>query len=411
MDNTFLISYCLLDILNFKKLIIWFTIFNNQKNQQMTNISREFQIFAKPVSDFCNLQCNYCYYINKSDLTQVNQNTGMNDVLLESYISQHIEATTENVVMFSWHGGEPTLAGIDFYRKAVELQKKYLSEGKKLINGIQTNGTLLNDDWCKFFAQENFLVGISMDGPEEFHNQFRLKQNGKGTFNEVINGYRLLQKYGVTAEILCVINSSNAQFPLEIYRFFKSLNVRYITFLPLVERIPGSLSEVTAKSVSAEAFGQFLIRIFEEWVENDIGNITVQIFEETLRSAFDEEHTLCIFKKNCGGVPVIESNGDFYSCDHFVNKEHYLGNIRNNPVSFYLDCEKQLSFGMAKSLILPEYCKKCEVLMMCNGECPKNRFIETPDGEPGLNYLCAGYKMFFKNCFPLIDAVQRAVKN
>ena len=377
----------------------------------MTRIEREFQIFAKPVGSLCNLHCDYCYYIDKSDLTQVNQNTGMNDVLLESYISQHIEATTENVVMFSWHGGEPTLAGIDFYRKAVELQKKYLPAAKKLINGIQTNGTLLNDYWCKFFAKENFLVGISMDGPEEFHNQFRLKQNGKGTFYEVINGYRLLQKYGVTAEILCVVNSSNAQFPLEIYRFFKSLKIRYITFLPLVERLPGSLSEVTGKSVSAEAYGHFLIRIFDEWVENDIGKIKVQIFEEALRSAFDEEHTLCIFKKNCGGVPVIESNGDFYSCDHFVNEEHYLGNISKNPVSNYLDSDKQRSFGMAKSLTLPVYCKKCEVLTMCNGECPKNRFIETPDGEPGLNFLCAGYKMFFKNCQPLIDAVQKAVNN
>ena len=377
----------------------------------MYNNEREFQIFVKPVGSLCNLHCNYCYYIDNSDLIKVNQNSGMNDVLLESYIRQHIEAITENVVMFSWHGGEPTLAGIDFYRKTVELQKKYLSTGKKLINGIQTNGTLLNDEWCKFFAQENFLVGISIDGPEEFHNQFRLKQNGKGTFNDVINGYRLLQKYGVTAEILCVVNSSNSKFPLEIYRFFKSLNVRYITFLPLVERKPGSLLKVTGKSVSAEAFGHFLIRIFDEWVENDIGKITVQIFEETLRSAFDEEHTLCIFKRNCGGVPVIESNGDFYSCDHFLNKDHHLGNINDNPVSFYLDCEKQRSFGLAKSLTLPVYCKKCEVLTMCNGECPKNRFIETIDGEPGLNYLCAGYKMFFKHCLPLVDAVKLAAKN
>ena len=377
----------------------------------MYKIEREFQIFAKPVGSLCNLHCNYCYYIDNSDLIKVNQNSGMNDVLLETYIRQHIEATTENVVMFSWHGGEPTLAGIDFYRKAVELEKKYLSAGKKLINGVQTNGTLLNDDWCRFYAQENFLVGISMDGPEEFHNKFRLKQNGKGTFNDVINGYRLLQKYGVTAEILCVVNSSNAQFPLEIYRFFKSLNVRYITFLPLVERKLGSPSEVTGKSVSAEAFGHFLIRIFDEWVEKDIGKITVQIFEEALRSAFDEEHTLCIFKVNCGGVPVIESNGDFYSCDHFVNEEHYLGNISKNPVSYYLDCEKQQSFGMAKSLTLPEYCKKCVVLSMCNGECPKNRFIQTPDGEPGLNYLCAGYKKFFKHCMPLVDAVKLAAKN
>ena len=377
----------------------------------MNAISREFQIFAKPIGSFCNLQCSYCYYSGENKIYGESPGNRMDDNLLEMYIVQHIEATTENVVMFSWHGGEPILAGIDFYRKAVEFQKKYLPSGKNLINGIQTNGTLLNDEWCKFFSEENFLVGISIDGPEEFHNQFRLKQNGKGTFNDVVNGYRLLQKYGVTAEILCVVNSSNARFPLEIYRFFKTLNVRYITFLPLVERKHGSESEVTGKSVSAEAFGNFLIRIFDEWVESDIGKITVQIFEEALRSAFDEEHTLCIFKKNCGGVPVIESNGDFYLCDHFVNKEHLLGNISENPVSHFLDCEKQKAFGEAKSLTLPNYCRNCYVLSMCNGECPKNRFIETPDGEPGLNYLCAGYKMFFEHCRPFIESIKLAVKN
>ena len=376
---------------------------------QMNEISREFQIFTKPVGSLCNLQCEYCYYHGNEDTFLRNEK--MNDILLEKYIIQHMEATTDDTIFFSWHGGEPTLAGIDFYRKALALQKKHLPPGKKLINGIQTNGTLLNDEWCKFFAHENFLVGISIDGPEEFHNQFRLKQNAKGTFNNVINGYRLLQKYGVTAEILCVVNSSNAQFPLEIYRFFKSLNIRYITFLPLVERKSGSESEVTSKSVSAEAFGYFLIRIFDEWVENDIGEITVQIFEEALRSAFDEEHTLCIFKVNCGGVPVIECNGDVYSCDHFVNKEHFLGNIGENQVSYFLDCEKQKAFGKAKSLTLPNYCRNCDVLLMCNGECPKNRFITTPDGEPRLNYLCAGYKMFFKHCRPFIESVKLAAKN
>jgi uncharacterized protein len=220
-----------------------------------------------------------------------------------------------------------------------------------------------------------------------------------------------LQKYGVTAEILCVVNSFNSQFPVEVYRFFKSLNVKYITFLPLVERKPGSQTEVTDKSVSADGFGRFLIRIFDEWVEKDIGNIKVQIFEEALREAFNQEHTLCIFKTNCGGVPVIESNGDFYSCDHFVNKEHLLGNINQNLVSDFLDSSEQLAFGEAKSLTLPNYCKNCEVLSMCNGECPKNRFIKTPDGESGLNYLCAGYKMFFKHCQPFIEAIQMANKN
>ena len=374
----------------------------------MNMISREFQIFAKPVGSLCNLNCNYCYYIDNGNSGNRIENFMMNDVLLENYIVQHIDATTDDVIMFSWHGGEPMLAGIDFYRKVVALQKKHLPPGKRLINGIQTNGTLLNDEWCSFFSEENLLIGISIDGPEEFHNQFRLNHNGTGTFNEVMNGYRLLQKHGVTTEILCVVNSFNADHPLHIYQFFKTLNAKFITFLPLVERNLGSLTEVTDKSVSAEAFGRFLNRIFDEWVEKDIGNVTIQIFEEALRAAFDREHTLCIFKVNCGGVPVIESNGDFYPCDHYVNQEHLLGNISENTVSHFLDCKKQKAFGKAKSLTLPNYCKNCVVLSMCNGECPKNRFIETPDGEPGLNYLCAGYKMFFKHCQPFIEAIKRA---
>lgn len=372
----------------------------------MSMIEREFQIFTKPVGSLCNLQCNYCYYHGNED--SVVRNEKMNDILLEKYIVYHIEATTDDVVMFSWHGGEPTLAGIDFYRKAVEFQKKHLPAGKKLLNGIQTNGTLLNDEWCKFLKEENFLVGISIDGPIEFHNRYRLNHKGLDTYNDVINGYHLLQKHGVTTEILCVVNSSNAEYPLEVYRFFKTLNARYITFLPLVERKSGSLTEVTGKSVSAETFGHFLIRIFDEWVENDIGNITIQIFEEALRAAFDQEHTLCIFKRNCGGVPVIECNGDFYSCDHFVTLEHLLGNISKNPVAYFLDCEKQKAFGEAKSLTLHNYCRICEVLPMCNGECPKNRFIETHDDEPGLNYLCAGYKMFFKHCLPFVETIKSA---
>ena len=374
----------------------------------MSKTDREFQIFAKPVSGACNLQCSYCYYSSENKIFVDSAVKRMDDVLLENYIMQHIEATTDDLVMFSWHGGEPTLAGIDFYRKAIIFQKRHLPAGKELINGIQTNGTLLNDEWCKFFSEENFLVGISIDGTEETHNQFRLKLNGKGTFNDVVNGYMLLLKYGVTAEILCVVNSSNAKYPLEIYHFFKSLKARYITFLPLVERKPGSGTGVTDKSVSAEAFGSFLIRIFDEWVENDIGKIEVQIFEETLRSAFDKEHTLCIFKVNCGGVPVIESNGNFYSCDHFVNKEHLLGNISQNSISDFLDSPEQVAFGELKSITLPNSCKNCEVLPMCNGECPKNRFVEAPCGEPGLNYLCAGYKMFFNHCLPFVETIRRA---
>jgi uncharacterized protein len=376
----------------------------------MSRIEREFQIFAKPVSSACNLNCSYCYYSVENSKIGSTVNSRIEFDLLEKYISQHIEATTDDLILFSWHGGEPTLAGIDFYRKAVEIQKKYLPVGKKLVNGIQTNGTLINDEWCRFLKSENFLVGISMDGPEEFHDRFRLKNIGQGTFNEVLRGYQLLQRYEITTEILCVVNAVNAEYPQEVYRFLKSLNAGFITFLPLVERKSDFKTEVTDNTVSPEAFGKFLVQIFDEWIENDIGKVTVQIFEEALRVAFDKEHTLCIFKENCGGVPVIESNGDFYSCDHFVNPQHLLGNISEKSVSDFLDSAEQKAFGKAKSLTLPEYCRNCEVLSMCNGECPKNRFIETPYGEPGLNYLCAGYKMFFKHCVPFVEAVRKAAE-
>jgi uncharacterized protein len=376
----------------------------------MSRIEREFQIFAKPVSSACNLNCSYCYYSVENSKIGSTVNSRIEFDLLEKYISQHIEATTDDLILFSWHGGEPTLAGIDFYRKAVEIQKKYLPVGKKLVNGIQTNGTLINDEWCRFLKSENFLVGISMDGPEEFHDRFRLKNNGQGTFNEVLRGYQLLQRYEITTEILCVVNAVNAEYPQEVYRFLKSLNAGFITFLPLVERKSDFKTEFTDNTVSPEAFGKFLVQIFDEWIENDIGKVTVQIFEEALRVAFDKEHTLCIFKENCGGVPVIESNGDFYSCDHFVNPQHLLGNISEKSVSDFLDSAEQKAFGKAKSLTLPEYCRNCEVLSMCNGECPKNRFIETPYGEPGLNYLCAGYKMFFKHSVPFVEAVRKAAE-
>lgn len=373
--------------------------------------SREFQIFAKPAGSLCNLNCSYCYYSGNSISGELTRSQIMSNDLLEIYIRQHIEATTGELIMFSWHGGEPLLRGIDFFRKVAAIQKKYIPPGKSLINGVQTNGTLLNDEWCSFFSEENFLVGISIDGPEIFHNRFRITNNATGTFSNVINGYRLLQKHKITTEILCVVNSVNSLFPSEVYSFFKSLDARFISFLPLVEPKKDLFACVTTRSVSADDFGRFLITIFDEWKDNDIGKIKIQIFEEALQTAFDNEHTLCVFKKNCGGVPVIEWNGDFYICDHFVNIENLLGNILEKPVSYFLDSEKQLTFGMAKSKTLPEYCLKCEVLTMCNGECPKNRFLKTPDGENGLNYLCAGYKMFFKHCLPLIKAVRKVNGN
>jgi len=334
----------------------------------------------------------------------------MSDEILEKYIIQHIQASTENVISFSWHGGEPLLAGIEFYMKVLQLQQKHKPKGSVILNGIQTNGTLLDETLCRFLAAEGFIVGISIDGPGDLHNMNRRTKEDNNTFLNVLRGYELLQKYGVTAEILCVVNSENVKYPLDIYDLFKDLGAKYITFLPLVEAQKGSRSGVSKMSVPAVDFGHFLSAVFDEWVEKDIGEIKIQIFEEAARTAFDQEHTLCIFKVNCGGVPVVEYTGDFYSCDHYVNSEHLLGNISDHSLAYFLDSKKQKAFGKLKSLTLPRYCIECDVRPMCNGECPKNRIIKSPDGESGLNYLCSGYKHFFNHCRPLVDAIAAVYK-
>jgi uncharacterized protein len=367
----------------------------------------DFQIFVKPVGSACNINCSYCYYTGKNNLYKNTPVHLMDWNMLEQYIAQHIEAAGGNEVMFSWHGGEPLLAGIDFYKKALELQRKHLPSGCRLINGIQTNGTLLDEEWCRFLASENFMAGISIDGPAHLHNFYRKDYRGEGTFDEVIQGYKLLQQYGITSEILCVVNLCNVNYPLEVYSFFKNLGAKFITFIPLVERLPGSPTGVTSDSVPAEAFGHFLVSVFDEWIENDIGVVQVQIFEEALRPAFNREHTLCIFKKECGRVPVVEHNGDFYACDHYVDQAHKYGNIRNQTLSELLGAPEQTAFGRLKFESLPGYCLQCQVKEMCNGECPKNRFMQTPDGEPGLNYLCSGYQLFFRYFEPFAMAVRQ----
>jgi uncharacterized protein len=371
----------------------------------MIESSREFQVFVKPVGAECNLNCSYCYYLGKKDLYQPGRSL-MSDEVLEKYIISHIEASAEKIIFFSWHGGEPMLAGIDFYRKAVSLQKRYSSKEHTIINGIQTNGTLLNDNWCRFFKKERFTVGISIDGPESLHNLHRMKRGGVTVFREVMRGYELLKQWHIPAEILCVVSSGNVYQPLAVYDFFRKTGAKYLTFLPLVEFRPGLPGKVSNETVPSEAFGLFLKTIFDQWVANDIGSIKIQIFEEALRTAFDQDHTLCIFKKECGGVPVVEHNGDFYSCDHYVSKEHLQGNIMLSDLSELLNTNAQREFGRAKLDSLPGYCHSCEVKLMCNGECPKNRFISAPSGETGLNYLCSGYKIFFNHCRPFIEAVR-----
>jgi uncharacterized protein len=372
---------------------------------------REFQVFAKPVGSLCNLHCSYCYYLEKKSLYPETAHLHMDDDILEKYIVQHIEASTGPVIAFSWHGGEPLLAGIEFYKKVLALQSSLKPSDRVILNGIQTNGTLINEEWSRFFADNGFLVGISIDGPAWLHDIFRRTKDGGATARKVIRGIKLLKIYGIIPELLCVVNSENVRHPLIIYNFCKQLGAKYLTFLPLVERNPSASNGFSKDSVPAEEFGYFLSAIFDEWVAKDIGDIKIQIIEEAARTAFNQDHTLCIFKENCGGVPVVEHNGDFYSCDHYVDKAHLLGNIKDHSLAYFLDSEIQKEFGMVKSVSLPDFCIECEVRSMCNGECPKNRFIFTPDDTSGLNYLCKGYKYFFNHVRPFVEAIAKEWSN
>ena len=376
----------------------------------MRKATEDFQVFAKPVGAVCNLSCDYCYYLEKAKLHPENQKSLMPEDLLEEYIIQHIQASSGIDIFFSWHGGEPTLAGLEYFRRIVELQKKYKPAKSSIINGLQTNGTLLDDDWCRFLAAEKFVVGISLDGPEEFHSIHRKSKNGKSSFDEVIRGIQLLKSQGIIPEILCVVNAENVRNPLPIYRFFKELNAEFVTFIPLVEKRTSGTEQVSESTVPARAFGEFLCTIFDEWKANDIGKLKIQIFEEALRTAFNQEHTLCIFRKTCGNVPVVERNGDFYSCDHFVSPEYRIGNIHDISLVEMLESAQQKAFGQAKFATLPTYCLNCKVLSMCHGACPKDRFISTPEGEPGLNYLCEGYKLFFNHIKPFVEEVAEVWK-
>ncbi len=379
----------------------------------MVKALREFQVFVKPIGSICNLNCDYCYYLIKERLYPKGESFRMSDETLEEYIVQHISASPETVIRFSWHGGEPTLLGLEYFRKIVALQRKHRPPKRLIANGIQTNGTLLDEDWCQFLAAEGFAVGLSIDGPKEMHDQYRITKDQKPTYEQTMRGYRLLRKHQVYPDILCVVNAFNVQFPLQVYRFFKKIDVQYISFLPLVEMHPNIKGGVTHASVPAEAWGKFLCTAFDEWIDMDIGKIKVQIFEEAARMAFNQEHSLCIFRPTCGDIPVVEHNGDFYSCDHFVNADHCLGNIRNTTLVELLESPRQRAFGRAKLESLPRCCRECEVRPMCNGECPKNRFLRTADGESGLNYLCSGYKRFFIHCQPFVSevAAQWRLKN
>jgi uncharacterized protein len=371
----------------------------------MDEAARMFQVFVKPIGSICNLNCHYCYYLEKKELYPESESFRMPGILLEEYIVQHIEASSEAEIRFSWHGGEPTLLGLEYFRNIVDLQRKHLPVDRRIANGIQTNGTLLDDEWCRFLSAEDFYVGLSLDGPQDLHDRFRLDRKGTPSFEQAMRGYELLQQHGVDTDILCVVNSENVRYPSKVYRFFKQIGARYVSFLPLVEKQALAKAGVSSRTVPADAFGEFLCTIFDEWLEQDIGQIKIQIFEEAARTAFELEHSLCIFRQTCGDIPVIEHNGDFYSCDHYVDAEHRLGNIIETPLAELLNRRAQRAFGKAKLDTLPHCCLTCEVRAMCNGGCPKNRFLQTTEGEAGLNYLCAGYKRFFTHSRSFVSEV------
>jgi uncharacterized protein len=370
----------------------------------MTRTVSDFQIFAKPVGYRCNLDCSYCYYVKTNSLFAADPSPHMSEALLERYVGQHIAAHPGETVRFSWHGGEPTLFGVDWFRRIVALQEKLCPPYKRIANGIQTNGTLLDDDWCRFFSRHRFAVGLSLDGPREIHDLHRVNRQGTGSHDAAMRGYRLLIKHRIPTDILCVVNSYNVMFPLQLYRFFKSIGVRHLGFLPLVERVGDGVGDDT---VPAEAFGAFLCTIFDEWRVEDIGAIKVQIFEEATRTAFGQDHSLCLFRPTCGDIPVVEYNGDVFACDHFVEPAWRIGNIADTPLAEILRSDRLTAFGLNKRNALPQSCRSCEVLAMCNGECPKNRFVPSGDGSEKLNYLCAGYRLFFNHCSSFVNAVAK----
>ncbi len=353
----------------------------------------------------CNLDCRYCYYTGKQPPGGADARFRMPEAVLEEYIVQHIRASPGPVISFSWHGGEPTLAGLEYFRGIVALQRRHRPPGKRLFNGIQTNGTLLDDEWCRFLAAEKFSVGLSLDGPPELHDCCRVARGGGPTHSEAARAFENLKVHGVPCDILCAVHNRNVGHPREVYRYFKEAGATYLSFLPIVNRPEGNSSGSPVHNVPADAYGEFLCAIFGEWARHDIGRVAVQIFEEAARPSQGQDHSLCIFRKTCGDIPVVERNGDFYSCDHFVDKKHRLGNIREKPLVEMLESPEQKSFGSAKRDSLPRFCRECEVLDMCNGGCPKDRFLITPDGEPELNYLCPGYKRFFTSARPFFDKV------
>ncbi len=372
-----------------------------------------FHVLAKPAGPLCNLACSYCFYLEKDGFYPDEKKFRMSEDVLESFIRQKIEAHQTDTVYFTWQGGEPTLLGLDYYKQVVSLQQKYAG-GKTIENGLQTNGLLLTPEWCEFLREEKFLVGVSVDGPEAIHDHYRLHQNGKGSFKEVMQGLELLKKHEVTFNTLTVVNSHNVNHADEIYDFLKDINSTYWQFIPVVERkgegdglaTPDVQASLTKWSVPALAYGQFLDQIFQRWVRNDVGKIFIQQFESALANHMEMPGGVCVWSPECGAALAIEHNGDLYPCDHYVFPKYKLGNIIETTLVDLVHSPEQVKFGRDKRDNLPKICLDCEVLYLCHGECPKHRFMKGPNEEEGHNYLCEGYKHFFTSIRPELGVIE-----
>ena len=389
-------------------------------NDNIANpFAKPLYVMLKPASAHCNLACKYCYYLEKNKLYPTAQRHLMSDEMLEQFTREYIEAQTMSQVLFTWHGGEPLLRSIDFYRKALSLQQKYAG-GRHIDNVIQTNGTLLTDEWCEFFAQNHWLVGISIDGPQPYHDHYRLTAAGKPSWKKVMQGIKLLKKHGVEWNAMAVVNAYNANHPLEFYRFFKENGCQFLQFTPIVERLTrhedgrtlASLADkdeisLSEASVAPEQWGYFLCAIFDEWVRKDVGKIFVEIFDCTLANWMGISPGICAYSKECGHAGVMEHNGDVYSCDHFVFPEYKLGNIRDYSLIDMLYGEQQQEFSRLKHSSLPRQCKECDMEFACHGECPKNRFMKDKYGDSGLNYLCPGYYHYYQHVAPYMDYMKQ----
>lgn len=389
-------------------------------NDNIANpFAKPLYVMLKPAGAHCNLACKYCYYLEKNKLYPTAQRHLMSDEMLEQFTREYIEAQTMNQVLFTWHGGEPLLRSIDFYRKALSLQQKYAG-GRRIDNVIQTNGTLLTDEWCEFFAQNHWLVGISIDGPQPDHDHYRLTAAGKPSWKKVMQGIKLLKKHGVEWNAMAVVNAYNANHPLEFYRFFKENGCQFLQFTPIVERLTrhedgrtlASLADkdeisLSEASVAPEQWGYFLCAIFDEWVRKDVGKIFVEIFDCTLANWMGVSPGICAYSKECGHAGVMEHNGDVYSCDHFVFPEYKLGNIRDHSLIDMLYGEQQQEFSRLKHSSLPRQCKECDMEFACHGECPKNRFMKDRYGDSGLNYLCPGYYHYYQHVAPYMDYMKQ----